>query len=153
LNHGEAEGDQNLISRGSITMLRVASIAMSLLLVASGGLIAPALGAVCQGESMTLDQIADVIKAAPTCDAGMKIFQDCSLSSSGDLQLGAAVREKCEADFLPKLQTPQKHVYEHEIKACGTKYAGKDGTMYRSWEAFCSAEVAQHYSQRALKRR
>ncbi len=134
-------------------MLRVASITTGLLMVASVDLIAPAASAaICQGKSMTLDEIADVLKAAPTCDASMKLFQDCSLSSSGDLQLGAAVQERCEADFLAKLQTPQKHVYEHEIKACNGKYANLSGTMYRSWEGFCAAEVAQRYSQRALKR-
>jgi hypothetical protein len=142
-----------MIGRGHITMSRVASIAAGLLMVASIGLITPAASAaICQGKSMTLDEIADVLKAAPTCNASMKIFQDCSLSSSGDLQLGAAVQERCEADFLAKLQTPQKHVYEREIKACNGKYANQSGTMYRSWEGFCAAEVAQRYSQRALKR-
>ena len=134
-------------------MLRAASIATGLLMVASVGLFTTAASAaVCQGKSMTLDEIADVLKAAPSCETSMKIFQDCSLSSSGDLQLGAAVQERCEADFLAKLQTPQKHVYEHEIKACNGKYANLSGTMYRSWEGFCAAEVAQRYSQRALKR-
>jgi hypothetical protein len=114
--------------------------------------VAPAPAAVCQGKSMTLDEIADVIKTAPTCGAGMAIFRDCQLGSSGDLALGAAARETCEADFLAKLPTPQKHVYQREIRACARKYAGESGTMYRSFEAFCSAEVAQRYSQRALRR-
>jgi hypothetical protein len=153
LNPGETAGDQNVFRRGHITMSRVASIATGLLTVAFVGLVTSAASAaICQGKSMTLDEIADVLKAASSCDASMKIFQDCSLSSSGDLRLGDAVRERCEVDFLSKLQTPQKHVYEREVKACNGKYRDQSGTMYRSWEGFCAAEVAQRYSQRALKR-
>jgi len=152
LNPGEAEGDQHVTLRGKITMLRVASIAMSVVICASVGLTAPAHGSICQGKSLSLDETVDVIKAAPTCEASMKIFQDCSYGASGDVSLGTAVREKCEADFLAKLKPPQKHRYERELQACLRKYEHESGTMYVSFSAFCSAEVAQHYSQRALKR-
>ena len=114
-------------------------------------LVSPALGLICQGKSLSLDETVDVIKAAPTCKTSMKVFQDCSLGASGDVSLGAAVREKCEADFLAKLKPPQKHIYERELQACLRKYEHKSGTMYVSFSAFCSAEVAQRYSQRALK--
>ena len=73
-------------------------------------LVSPALGLICQGKSLSLDEAVDVIKAAPTCKTSMKIFQDCSLGASGDVSLGAAVREKCEADFLAKLKPPQTHL-------------------------------------------
>jgi hypothetical protein len=151
LNHGNSENDQNVILPGKITMLRLTSIAACLLMVASLGVIAPAHASICQGKSLTLDETVDVIKAAPTCDASMKLFQDCSYSASGDVSLGAAVREKCEADFLSKLPDPQKHVYQREQQACLRKYVHESGTMYVSWSAFCGAELAQRYSQRALK--
>ena len=35
--------------------------------------------------------------------------------------------------------------------ACDRKYRNESGTMYRSATAFCRAEVAQRYSQKALK--
>ena len=132
-------------------MLRLTSIAACLLMVASLGLIGPAHASICQGKSLTLDETVDVIKAAPTCEASMKIFQDCSYSASGDVSLGAAVREKCEADFLSTLKDPQKHVYQREQQACLRKYVHESGTMYVSWSAFCGAELARRYSQRALK--
>lgn len=94
-----------------------------------------------------------MIKAEPTCDASMKLFQDCSYGASGDVSLGTAVREKCEADFLPKLSAPQKQIYQQAQQACLRKYVHESGTMYVSWSAFCGAELAQRYSQRARKRR
>ena len=112
---------------------------------------APAHASICQGKSLTLDETVAVIKATPTCDSAMKLFQDCSYSASGDVSLGAAVREKCEGDFLGQLKEPQKHVYQRELNTCLRKYAHESGTMYVSWSAFCGAEVAQRYSQRALK--
>ena len=139
-------------------MLRVASIVLSLAvgslaMVTSPGLVAPAHASICQGKSLSLDETVAVIKAEPTCDASMKLFQDCSYGASGDVSLGTAVREKCEADFLPKLSVPQKQIYQRGQQACLRKYAHETGTMYVSWSAFCGAELAQRYSQRALKRR
>jgi len=133
-------------------MLRLTSIAACLLAVTSLGVPAPAHASICQGKSLTLDETVDVIKAAPTCDASMKIFQDCSYTASGDVSLGTAVREKCEADFLAKLKPPQQHIYQRELQACLRKYEHEQGTMYVSFSAFCAAEVAQRYSQHALKR-
>jgi len=112
---------------------------------------APAHGVVCQGESMTLDEVVEVINAAPTCAAGRKIFEDCSLGTSGDIRLGAAVQAKCEANFLANLKTPQKRVYQRELWVCQHKYDHESGTMYRSFSAFCAADTALRYSQRALK--
>ena len=122
-------------------------------MVASLGFTAVAHASICQGKSLSLDETVDVIKAAPTCEASMKLFQDCSYSASGDVSLGAAVREKCEADFLSQLKDPQKHVYQRGQRACLRKYVHESGTMYVSWSAFCGAELAQRYSQRALKLR
>jgi hypothetical protein len=153
LNRGCPEGDENMISQGKITMLRAASIVLSFAMVASLGLAAPAHASICQGKSLTLDETVDVLKAAPTCDASMKLFQDCSYGASGDVSLGRAVREKCEADFLSKLSAPQKQIYQRGQQACLRKYVHESGTMYVSWSAFCGAELAQRYSQRALKHR
>jgi len=111
----------------------------------------PALAAVCLNKSMTLDEIIDVINAAPGCARAMKVFEDCEFGSSGDVQLGAAVEKKCEADFLKRLTGPQKLAYQREMQACDRKYENEDGTMYRSFTAFCRAEVAQHYSRRPLE--
>jgi hypothetical protein len=107
--------------------------------------------AVCLGKSMTLDEIVDAINATPRCERAMKLFEDCEFGTSGDVQLGAAVEKKCEGDFLSRLKAPQKRAYQREMSVCDRKYRNESGTMYLSFTAFCRAEVAQRYSQRALK--
>jgi hypothetical protein len=111
----------------------------------------PARAMVCMEKSMTLDEVVDTISAQKGCESAMKVFRDCELTASGDVQLGAAVERKCEADFKPGLDAAQAQSYRREMRACDSKYRNKSGTMYLSFTAFCRAEVAQRYSQRALK--
>src|SRR5215472_1098900 len=111
----------------------------------------PAFAAVCLDKSMTIDEIVDAINATPACERAMNLFKDRALSSGGDTQLGAAVEKKCEGDFRSGLKAPQKAAYEREMGACDRKYRNESGTMYRSFTAFCRAEVAQRYSRQALK--
>jgi hypothetical protein len=111
----------------------------------------PALASICLGKSMTLDETIDVINATPGCERAMKLFEDCEYGTSGDIHLGAAVEKKCERDFLARLKQPQKQLYQGEMRVCDRKYQNEDGTMYRSFTAFCRAAVAQRYSRRALK--
>ena len=111
----------------------------------------PARAMVCMDKSMTLDEVADTISAQKSCESAMKVFRDCELTASGDVELGAAVEKKCEADFKPGLSAAERQAYKREIRACDGKYRNKSGTMYLSFTAFCRAEVAQRYSQRALK--
>ena len=112
---------------------------------------APAFAAVCLDRSMTIDEIVDAINKTPACARAMKLAQDCSLGSGGDTQLGAAVEKKCESDFRSGLKPPQEAAYKRELGVCDRKYRNQSGTMYVSFTAFCRAEVAQRYSQRALK--
>ena len=111
----------------------------------------PARAMVCMEKSMTLDEVVDTIGAQKGCESAMKVFQDCQLTASGDVQLGAAVEKKCEADFMPGLSTARKQAYQREMRVCDRKYRNKSGTMYLSFTAFCRAEIAQRYSHRALK--
>jgi hypothetical protein len=122
----------------------IASLAVILSLSA-----APAFASICQGKSMTLDETVDVIKASPGRERAMKIFEDCAYTTSGDIHLGAAVERKCERGFLGRLTAPQKRAYQHKMRVCDRKYQSESGTMYRSFTAFCRAEVAQRYSRRA----
>jgi hypothetical protein len=112
---------------------------------------APALASICLGKSMTLDETIDAINAMPGCNRAMKLFEACEYGTSGDIHLGAAVEKKCERDFLARLEQPQKLRYRREMRVCDRKYQNEDGTMYRSFTAFCRAEVAQRYSRRVLK--
>jgi hypothetical protein len=111
----------------------------------------PVRAMVCMEKSMTLDEVVDTISAQKGCESAMKVFRDCELTASGDVQLGAAVEKKCEADFMPGLNTARKQAYQRQMRVCDGKYRSKSGTMYLSFAAFCRAEVAQRYSRRALK--
>jgi hypothetical protein len=112
---------------------------------------APALAVVCLHKSMSLDEVVDAINASRGCERAMKIFQDCALTSSGDIRLGAAVEKKCERDFVGHLGAPEKQIYRRKMRVCDRKYRNEDGTMYRSFTAFCRAEVARRYARRARK--
>jgi hypothetical protein len=126
-------------------------LGMAVLAIAVSVAGAPALAAVCMDKSMKQDEIIAAINATPGCDQAMKIFEDCEYGASGDVLLGAAVEKKCEADFMPRLTTATKRAYQHQMSACDRKYANQDGTMYRSFTAFCRAEIAQRYSRQRRK--
>jgi hypothetical protein len=111
----------------------------------------PALAEDCPAKSSQMDDIIAALNAASGCDAAMKVFQACEYGASGDVQFGAVVEKKCEADFLTRITAPQKRAYGRELKVCDRKYRNQSGTMYISFTAFCRAEVAQRYSRQALK--
>ena len=104
-------------------------------------------------ECPTLDhqEIEDLLRKAPSCQRAGALFESCQFGTSGDVSLGTIVTEKCEGDFLGKLDAAQRRAYDREQKRCQRKYAHEDGTMYRSFEAFCGADVARHYSAQFLK--
>ena len=105
----------------------------------------------CPAKSTQMDDIIAVLEKAPNCNRAMKIFEACEYGASGDVQFGAVVEKKCEADFLSGLKGAPKRAYQHEMQVCDRKYRNESGTMYISFTAFCRAQVAQRYSQKALK--
>jgi hypothetical protein len=105
----------------------------------------------CPAKSRSMDDIIAVLNAAPSCDRAMKLFEACEYGASGDVQFGEVVEKKCEADFIGHLKPSRKLSYRRELRVCDRKYRNQSGTMYISFTAFCRAEVAQRYSQRALK--
>ncbi|WP_298371282.1 hypothetical protein [uncultured Bradyrhizobium sp.] len=105
----------------------------------------------CPAKSTQMDDIIAVLEKAPSCNRAMKIFEACEYGASGDVQFGAVVEKKCEADFLSGLKGAPKRAYQHEMQVCDRKYRNESGTMYISFTAFCRAQVAQRYSQKALK--
>ena len=105
----------------------------------------------CPAKSTEMDDIIAALNAAPTCDAAMKVFEACEYGASGDVQFGAVVEKKCEADFAARLRAPVKLSYQREMRVCDRKYRNQSGTMYLSFTAFCRAEVAQRYSREMRK--
>ncbi len=105
----------------------------------------------CSAKSTQFDDIVAVLNEAPSCDRAVKQFGACAFGASGDVGLGAVVEKKCEGDFLARLTDAQGRLYQREMRVCDRKYRNEFGTMYRSFTAFCRAEVAQRYSRRALQ--
>ena len=112
---------------------------------------APARAEDCPAKSTGMDDIVAAVNDARSCEGAMKVAEACAYGASADVQFGAAVEKKCEGDFLGNLKAPQKRAYAREMGVCDRKYRNESGTMYRSFTAFCRAEVAQRYSQHALK--
>jgi hypothetical protein len=134
---------------------RIVSIiaAAALLVAGAEGAPQPGQAKECPVEELSLEARENALRTAPSCDKSMEIFQLCSYGASGDVSLGAIVTEKCEADFLTKLSPQQKKLYDREQERCTRKYRHESGTMYRSFEAFCSAQVAQSYARKFSKRK
>ena len=110
---------------------------------------APSLSAAELCPALDAEEIEKLLAEAPSCDRSMDLFRACAYGAGGDTGLGAIVTEKCEAAFLAKLSRAERRVYNGKIRACNRNYARESGTMYRSFEAFCRAGVAQRYARRA----
>jgi len=130
--------------------MRTNSIVTILAIVLSAG-VAPARAEVCPAKSSSMDDIIAAVNAASGCERAMKVFESCQSGASADVQFGDAVEKKCESDFLARLKPPQTRAYQQEMQVCDNRHRNQAGTMYLSFNAFCRARVAQHYSQQALK--
>jgi len=121
--------------------------AVSLLVAVS----APAIAGT--GECPVIDgkERLELLVHAPTCDKSLALFQTCSYGAGGDVGLSNVVVKKCERDFLTKLSARQRRIYDRKQRRCAHKYQDESGTMYRSFEAFCSANLARTYAHRFTK--
>ena len=106
----------------------------------------------CPVGSFETDKIEEAARSAPSCQRSMQIFRLCSSGASGDVGVGAAVLERCEPEFLHKLTNAERRTYYRAQERCARKYRDELGTMYRSFEAYCGAELARSYGRRFGKR-
>ena len=97
------------------------------------------------------DKISQDMDKAPTCSAALELFSACSVGASSDVRIGGTVLGRCERDFLTRLNKAQKRDYQAERNRCERKYSRREGSMYRSAEVFCLAEVAGRYAKRFAK--
>ncbi len=96
----------------------------------------------CPIQEFSLEAREEAIRKAATCKQALGVMEACAYVASGYTALGSAVVEKCEAGFLPRLSKEQRRSYDRDIRRCNNKYRNESGTMYRSFEAFCRAELA-----------
>jgi hypothetical protein len=94
---------------------------------------------------------SDAIEQAPSCAKAAEIYGLCRWGSSMDIQFADAAIKKCEADFLAKLTAQERRNCDRAKTRCGRKYARESGTLYRSFEASCSVDLAKSYWTRTTK--
>ncbi|TXM66781.1 hypothetical protein FV226_22965 [Methylobacterium sp. WL12] len=100
-----------------------------------------------------MDSNVQSIERAPNCQRAFGIMIQCSNAGGGDVGPGDAVREKCEAVFLPKLNAAGRKAYQRELKRCVDKYANMQGSLYQSRTAFCQTDLAVRRAARYEKQR
>jgi hypothetical protein len=105
----------------------------------------------CPHAPAEFDKISQNLDKAPTCSAALELFSACSVGAYSDVRIGGSVLERCERDFLTRLSKAQKRHYRAEQNRCERKYSRREGSMYRSAEVFCLAEVASKYAERFAK--
>jgi hypothetical protein len=105
----------------------------------------------CPHALSDFDKISQDLDNAPTCSAALELFGACSVGAYSDVRLGGTVLGRCERDFLTRLNKAQRRSYQAEQNRCERKYGRREGSMYRSAEAFCLAEVANRYAGRSVK--
>jgi len=102
----------------------------------------------CPIEDLSREAREDGLRGASSCNKSLELFELCSYGASGDVSLGAIVTAKCEGDFLARLSVKERRRYKQAQMRCARKYQHNPETMYRSFEAFCGAELARTYSRR-----
>src|SRR5262245_66230654 len=102
----------------------------------------------CPVEDVSLDKVQDARRNAATCDKSWEVVRLCGAGASSDVALGGIVTEKCEAEFLSRLNRRERRAYRREQNRCAGKFRHESGTMYRAFEAFCSAALAPDYARR-----
>ena|SRR5688572_7609385 len=127
--------------------MMIVRVILVLAAVLAQPIAARAAGEDCPAEDGT--EIERLLAEASSCDRSMALFRICALGASGDMALGAIVRQRCEGEFLDELSRAERRRYDRWIRFCERKYRHEAGTMYRSFEAFCAATVAQAYARRA----
>ena len=93
------------------------------------------------------EAMSTALEKAGSCRAAFARFSECAWGSSADLAFGDIVVKTCEGAFVGKLTAAGKANYAAEADLCAYEHALQDGTMYRSMEALCRAEVAQRFAE------
>ena len=101
-----------------------------------------------EGGPFDLDKVEKALQDAPTCRKSLRLFSHCQMGGGSDVHAAGIITEKCEAEFLARLTNPQRQSYKREQDRCYRKYRSEQGSMYRSAEAYCVAEVAERHARR-----
>jgi len=133
----------NLNQKGFFVKIMFTAFAVPFLLAGS------ALATECPFQIASDNYVEDVLSAidkAETCNQASELAQACALGSSIDTTIAGQAEQKCDADFQKKLSKTERTTYDRLQKKCLKKYEAMEGSMYRSFHAFCRLRVAELYS-------
>jgi len=101
-----------------------------------------------EGGPFAVDKVEAALRDAPTCSRALQLFSHCGMGATSDVAMGGIITDKCEDEFLSRLSRPQRRQYQRDQNRCYRRYRNESGSMYRSAEAYCAAEVAERYARR-----
>lgn len=91
-----------------------------------------------------VESITTAIEQADTCEQGIDIARQCAFGSTADVTFVQIASEQCLEDIAP-LTCNQQTTLDDLVQQCSDKYAEFDGTMFRSFSAFCQLEVIEGF--------
>lgn len=100
----------------------------------------------CPHEEWQRDLIAVTLRSAASCQMAYDLLNACRSNAGGDVEMAAAVIQRCETTFLAGLEPSAKRMYEQDRAECRRRYAKREGTMYASFSATCEAGVAARFA-------
>lgn len=87
------------------------------------------------------------------CSEAYEFMSKCGCACTADIRASAVAMKTCESGFLSKLSASEKRKYNEDLSLCLEKYkSNKDGSIYRSAEAFCKLAVAKRYFDKFNKK-
>ncbi len=89
----------------------------------------------------------EAIAKASDCRSSFDELSACQNNTSGDIELAAIVRERCEKTFLSTLRSDRRRAYETAQRTCDRKYANMSGTMYASANSICKVAAAVRFAK------
>ncbi len=93
-----------------------------------------------------VERIAAAIGKSKTCDQAAKIAESCAFGDSKDLHIAAPADEFCRKT-IKDLKPEDKTMWEALSQKCSDKYDTHQGTMYRSFAAFCRLNVTKLFAE------
>ena len=102
----------------------------------------------CPVESANSSEIADAVRAAPSCAQSYEVMNVCRGSADGDLALANIVVEKCEQVFVATLDAAALKSYSAARDSCARRFVKKDANSVSN-QAACEAGVAVVFAHRA----
>ena len=136
------------MSEESVTKNRGINMKLALSLIAVMCLLAPAgiTLAECKIKDYNLSSILGHISDSTSCEEAAEIARDCGYGSSLDIQIAGQATEKCN-ELTGELNTVKTVAYDTLSDGCYSKYAGKQGTMYVSFTAYCILDIAETFNK------